>query len=84
MTTNTRWADGTPCGLNSPQSLYNKKICMNGECVNERSYEIVPVDGGWGSWSEFTRCSRTCGGGIQKRYRACDNPRYLKLNIDAN
>ncbi|VDH91149.1 Hypothetical predicted protein [Mytilus galloprovincialis] len=41
-----------------------------------------PVDGGWASfksWSEWTQCSRSCGGGLRERtrYRHCTNPRPL-------
>ncbi|KAF6212098.1 hypothetical protein GE061_012618 [Apolygus lucorum] len=32
-----------------------------------------PVDGGWGEWREGA-CSRSCGGGVRKRRRLCDNP----------
>ena len=31
------------------------------------------VDGGWSSW-KIGPCSKTCGWGIQKRTRVCDNP----------
>ncbi|XP_050396161.1 fibropellin-1 isoform X2 [Patella vulgata] len=33
-----------------------------------------PVDGNWGTWSNYNECSLTCGFGIQKRYRVCNNP----------
>ncbi|XP_031846558.1 A disintegrin and metalloproteinase with thrombospondin motifs 15 isoform X2 [Nomia melanderi] len=58
------WSDGTPCGVN--------KWCYRGECVSRRILE--PVDGQWGEWGEYGECSRTCGGGVQKKYRDCDNP----------
>merc|ERR1719494_472807 len=32
------------------------------------------VDGGWGKWSEFTKCSKSCGGGTRTRTRKCDYP----------
>lgn len=34
-----------------------------------------PRDGGWGEWSEWERCTKTCGGGTGVRSRRCDNPR---------
>jgi len=33
------------------------------------------IDGNWGLWSEFNKCSLTCGeGGINSRVRVCSNP----------
>ena len=31
-------------------------------------------NGEWGEWTTWTRCTVTCGEGIQTRYRMCDNP----------
>ncbi|XP_043251540.1 A disintegrin and metalloproteinase with thrombospondin motifs gon-1-like [Colletes gigas] len=58
------WADGTACGVN--------KWCHRGECVSRRNLE--PVDGQWGEWGRYGECSRTCGGGIKKKYRECNDP----------
>lgn len=58
------WADGTPCP--------NDKWCHRGECVSRE--KLPPIDGGWSAWQAFGKCSRTCGGGIKKRYRHCNNP----------
>ena len=33
-----------------------------------------PVDGGYGEWSDFSSCSRSCGGGESVRARQCNNP----------
>ena len=32
------------------------------------------VDGEWGEWSTFTKCTKTCGDGVMKRTRKCDSP----------
>ncbi|XP_023195302.1 hemicentin-1 [Xiphophorus maculatus] len=34
-----------------------------------------PINGNWGQWSSWGRCSKTCNGGQMRRYRTCDNPR---------
>ncbi|XP_078678214.1 A disintegrin and metalloproteinase with thrombospondin motifs 9-like isoform X2 [Branchiostoma floridae x Branchiostoma belcheri] len=62
------WADGTPCG--------NNKFCLQGDCVSARS-KLKAIDGGWGPWSKYGSCSRTCGGGVKYATRECNNPRPL-------
>ncbi|XP_033120764.1 A disintegrin and metalloproteinase with thrombospondin motifs 7-like [Anneissia japonica] len=62
-------APGTKCGRN--------KWCMNGHCV-EMSERAVAIDGDWGTWSEWSSCSRTCGGGVSTTHRECNNPRPAK------
>ncbi|XP_078594813.1 A disintegrin and metalloproteinase with thrombospondin motifs 9-like isoform X2 [Branchiostoma floridae x Branchiostoma japonicum] len=59
------WADGTPCG--------NNKFCLQGDCVSTRS-KLKAIDGGWGPWSKYGACSRTCGGGVKYARRQCNNP----------
>ena len=36
---------------------------------------MEPVHGNWGGWSEFSGCSRTCGGGVKMAKRLCNNPK---------
>ncbi|KAH7721927.1 A disintegrin and metalloproteinase with thrombospondin motifs 9-like protein [Aphelenchoides avenae] len=61
------WADGTPCG----DSMW----CHRGQCIGMAPNQREKVNGGWGEWKPYGECSRTCGGGIQKGLRDCDNPR---------
>ncbi|NXG73143.1 ATS7 metalloproteinase, partial [Baryphthengus martii] len=57
--------DGTTCGEN--------KWCFNGECVPV-GYRPEAIDGGWGSWSSWAPCSRSCGAGVQSAERQCSSP----------
>lgn len=52
---------GKPCTGNSTET----GMCQTIPC---------PIDGGWGEWSNWTDCSKTCGNGIKSRYRYCNNP----------
>ncbi|MED6237050.1 hypothetical protein ATANTOWER_018158, partial [Ataeniobius toweri] len=47
--------------------------CISGECVPAGNGP-ESVDGGWASWSEWSACSRTCGAGVQRAERDCENP----------
>lgn len=60
--------DGTECAPN--------QWCLKGRCVSPEDLgSSVVVHGFWSSWSEFSSCSRTCGGGVTLRTRQCNNPR---------
>ncbi|XP_057304151.1 uncharacterized protein LOC130641387 isoform X2 [Hydractinia symbiolongicarpus] len=57
--------------------------CLNGslQCAGPTGsfyvYGVNPKtegDGGYGEWSEWESCSRTCGGGLQTASRSCNNP----------
>ncbi|XP_076083164.1 uncharacterized protein LOC143054138 [Mytilus galloprovincialis] len=36
--------------------------------------QCCAVNGGWGNWGSYAACSVSCEGGIQYRYRLCNNP----------
>ncbi|XP_071108101.1 bone morphogenetic protein 1-like [Haliotis cracherodii] len=45
----------------------------NNQAMAVYSYE-KDIDGEWGTWGEWERCSQPCGGGTQLRRRFCSNP----------
>lgn len=78
---------GVNCEI--PPDFCSTLPCKNGGlCQNENGHyncsclgsfkgkncESAIVNGRWSNWSEFSKCSVTCGGGVKFRSRICNNP----------
>ncbi|XP_065185310.1 A disintegrin and metalloproteinase with thrombospondin motifs 18-like [Sycon ciliatum] len=44
------------------------------KCNLDPCPQIVKVHGKWSKFSQYSMCTRTCGGGVQYRRRTCTNP----------
>ncbi|XP_064095145.1 A disintegrin and metalloproteinase with thrombospondin motifs 9-like isoform X4 [Macrobrachium nipponense] len=60
------WADGTHCD--------NGMWCLRGQCVQKNKNVMRKIDGKWGDWGAWSTCSRTCGVGVCRSERLCNNP----------
>ncbi|XP_035664469.1 SCO-spondin-like [Branchiostoma floridae] len=69
-------AEGGQYGYLTPGQVIavdcNQCVCVNGglDCTDHQ----CTTDGEWSTWSPWSNCTVTCGGGVQYRYRSCDNP----------
>lgn len=62
-------AEGTLC----QSGAIDKGWCYQGQCVAFGAWP-QSVDGGWGPWSLWGACSRSCGGGVSSSMRRCESP----------
>ncbi|NXU50379.1 HMCN1 protein, partial [Turnix velox] len=59
----------------NPRPASGGRACAGADMQIQRcSTELCPVDGNWGQWQAWSRCSASCGGGEQTRMRLCNNP----------
>ncbi|GAB5568912.1 otogelin-like protein [Prionailurus iriomotensis] len=67
-------AEPSILGLPSPLTLPTP-LCP-GSDAEEEPCLLAACDraGGWGPWGPWSSCSRSCGGGLRSRMRACDQP----------
>ncbi|KAM4861104.1 hemicentin-1 [Thomomys bottae] len=60
---------------NNPPPSFNGPYCSGAETqvqvCNERH---CPVDGKWTTWTSWSACTVSCGGGTRQRTRDCSNP----------
>uniref|UniRef100_A0A8C8IE07 SCO-spondin n=1 Tax=Oncorhynchus tshawytscha TaxID=74940 RepID=A0A8C8IE07_ONCTS len=57
----------------SPQQSGSGLPCI-GPDHQDQLCMTAPCNGGWGEWSNWTDCTKSCGGGVQSRRRDCDSP----------
>ena len=58
---------------------YNKSHKNTGQCTKQDKclckLAVTPVNGGWGHFSPWPSCSKSCDGGVSVQTRKCDSPR---------
>lgn len=59
-------ADGTFCA--------SDMWCFHKQCVHV-GRRPGAISGEWGPWTEWSLCTRSCGGGVASSYRICNNPK---------
>nr|CAJ65510.3 HyTSR1 protein [Hydra vulgaris] len=84
----TKWSDYSPCSktcgvgtqtrkrfCTDPAPAFGGLACV-GPDVDTRTCEQkeCPIDGQWSKWEDYDSCTLTCGGGIQRARRTCNNP----------
>ena len=86
----TLWSEFTQCSItcgtgtqqrtrncSNPLPQFGGRNCSRlGAAVDVRECNLkpCPIDGGYSPWSAFSKCTRSCNGGKQKRWRLCNNP----------
>eukprot|EP00794_Sanderia_malayensis_P015773 gene15773-17365_t len=61
----------------NPPPTWGGKNCDelgNSEEITLCNTHNCPINGGYSGWSSWTKCSKTCDGGVHKRTRVCNNP----------
>ncbi|XP_005404818.1 PREDICTED: SCO-spondin [Chinchilla lanigera] len=74
------FCSSTPSVAPSSQALLHASAAPTPLCPGPEAEEepcLLPAcdrAGGWGPWGPWSSCSRSCGGGLRSRTRACDQP----------
>ncbi|XP_023559876.1 hemicentin-1 [Octodon degus] len=59
----------------NPRPSNGGRACAGPDTQVQRcNTDLCPVDGSWGNWQNWSRCSVSCGGGEKTRIRLCDSP----------
>jgi len=70
-------ADCVGSPLSTTSCDYTHLMCPSGNPWQPLYFSaptVAPVDGGVGQWTQWTLCSRNCGGGSRLRLRYCNSP----------
>ncbi|XP_044194009.1 thrombospondin-2-like [Thunnus albacares] len=60
---------------NNPPPQKGGRACTGGAKEKQScNNTLCPIAGGWTTWSEWSQCSQSCGGGLLSRQRECSNP----------
>ncbi|XP_078316114.1 properdin-like isoform X2 [Crassostrea virginica] len=83
------WGQFTPCDKSCGEGIQVRfRTCTNPSpsaaggqpCIGDSlqtascNTQLCPLNGAWSSWGQFTPCDKSCGEGIQVRFRTCTNP----------
>lgn len=56
------------------QHLFTSMHFLNFSSAMNLKKCFLKVNGGWGQWTSFTQCSKSCGRGGMSRSRLCNQP----------
>ncbi|XP_050060956.1 uncharacterized protein LOC114129897 isoform X2 [Aphis gossypii] len=62
---------------NNTDRLWNALLCVKHNLG-------CPVKGGWSKWSSWSKCTATCGFGMQYRLRYCDHPCPSRTSLNCS
>ncbi|CAH1403032.1 unnamed protein product [Nezara viridula] len=71
----TRKCLGEDNGITSEYIHYKNSSCSGPDSKNRScNFHACPINGNWSDWGDWSDCSSTCGEGLQRRTRRCNNP----------